>query len=120
MRKWACVYVLRLEDGNFKIGATNDLHGRLQSHRREARLPPFELRHTIESDDPKRAERYLHGALSGYCAEGEVFALSPEALEWLLSLKRLDRDFEPTPPSTLAPRKLRKKAIKRGLFRGGR
>jgi hypothetical protein len=117
MKTSPCVYILRLKGGAYKLGATSNLEGRLGDHRREGRLPPFELLHTIGSDAPKWAERYLHGVLSGHCDEGEVFWLPEVAVEWLTSLHQLNQYDEPTPPEGLAPRRARTKPIRRGLCR---
>lgn len=101
------VYVLKCGDA-YKIGHTRSS---VQQRLTGARLGnPLEvtLFHTMESDDPGRAEKYLHLCFATQRIRNEWFALTESNIKWLLRIKTISTKFldrfdltQPKPPARM-------------------
>ena len=82
------VYVLKSQDGLYKIGKSISPTVRIRSL---GVVLPFSIEpiHLIESDDYTVAESILHRKFAASRVRGEWFSLSGADLEWLLSLTSL-------------------------------
>jgi hypothetical protein len=82
------VYILRSQDGYYKIGKSIVPKVRIRSM---GVVLPFAIEpiHLIPSNDYSRAERSLHDKFGDQRVRGEWFALTEGDVEWLLSLNRL-------------------------------
>jgi len=82
------VYILKSQDGLYKIGKSVDPEVRIRSM---GVLLPFAIEpiHFIPSDDYSEAESILHRRFTGQRVRGEWFQLDASEVEWLLSLTEL-------------------------------
>ena len=86
--RFGYVYILKSQDGLYKIGKSVDPEVRIKSM---GVLLPFAIEpiHFIPSDDYSAAESILHRRFRGRRVRGEWFQLDPFEVEWLLSLTEL-------------------------------
>lgn len=76
------VYILKADNGIYKIGRTKNLNNRISSI--NGILPyDTELIHAIETEDYKEAERYFHRKFAHRCIRGEWFQLTEKDVEQL-------------------------------------
>jgi hypothetical protein len=86
------VYILRADNGLYKIGRSEDPEGRLAGL---GVLPlPVVLLHRIATNDMVWLERCLHRLFSEFRVRGEWFALSASQVAGLLARQSWDRTAE--------------------------
>jgi len=90
------VYLIRAENGYYKIGRTKDLETRLKALTKNS---PFKLEvvHTIAVDDTVIFERELHETFSAKRREGEWFLLEDSDIEIIKSLGEPSNDIDDIP-----------------------
>jgi hypothetical protein len=90
------VYLLRADNGLYKIGRSEDPEGRLAGL---GVLPlPVVLLHRIASNDMVWLERRLHRLFSEFRVRGEWFALSESQVAGFLAREAWDRTAEDPDP----------------------
>lgn len=79
------VYLVRADTGDFKIGKTKSLVGRLKAMQTGSPYK-LELVHSIATDNMSELEAELHFQFSAKRSEGEWFQLSQEDVDYLKGL----------------------------------
>lgn len=85
-------YVYLFQCGDlYKIGTSTDVEMRLKAVRKRA--PGTVLLHSVLSDDPYRAEKFLHLKFGSERVTGEWFELSQEDVHWIKRIKTISRQY---------------------------
>lgn len=79
------IYLMRAENGLYKIGRSKDIEKRLNGLNREIPIK-VEVVHTIPTDDTLTSEKILHGRYKAERVKYEWFHLSPAQVEEILSI----------------------------------
>ena len=90
LRGW--VYLIKSENGLYKIGRSNDIERRFCQFRSQCPVDLY-LEHTIYSVNYFRAEEHLHNEFHVQVHHGEWFQLSESDVEWIMKLKDHDLDM---------------------------
>lgn len=88
------IYLLRSENGYYKIGMTKDVNHRLKEFQSWPIL--VELIHSFETSACWWVEKFLHDRFSSQRFRGEWFKLDAEDVSWFMSLEDYDVRFEKT------------------------
>ncbi len=87
------VYLMRAANEQYKIGLSKDVEQRRKSIERE--FPVYlEVIHTIYCQNSRKAEKYLHKKFRAKRVRYEWFKLNAQDVEWIMSLKAGDLDFD--------------------------
>lgn len=85
-KKQACVYLIKADNGLFKIGCTKNLDGRLDNFM--VTLPyETELITTIRGKKYRETERYLHNKFQSKHVRGEWYDLDQADVEFMKNLE---------------------------------
>lgn len=93
LRSQGYIYIIKAENGRFKIGRTRNLKSRM-SGLRTSSATLFELIHSFRTSDSLKTEEFLHEKFAAARLHGEWFELSRESVAWLISLNDFALDGE--------------------------
>lgn len=89
LQKNAWVYLIGTPEGEYKIGWSHTPEQRINYVEAPSRGEK-ELLHVIKCADAPKAEKLLHQVFAGKLIRNEWFALSPEDVVWIKSIKEWD------------------------------
>ncbi len=88
-KKPGFVYLLRADNGHWKIGCASNPNNRLKTF--NVKLPfDVQYEYLIPTNEMTRAEALLHERFSDKQVNGEWFALDADDVAWIKTLKKLD------------------------------
>jgi len=91
------LYVVKACDMDlYKVGIATSADARLENLRIGSPVP-LELVRSVHCDDPRWAERFLHGQLNQYRSHGEWFSLDDKQLDAVHHLLDIIADWKPKP-----------------------
>lgn len=85
------VYIIKAENGLYKIGYTKSIIHRFSEFENVSPIP-VELLHLITTNNAMELEKQIHERLFPFWHHGEWFALPEETVNWLLSIE--DMQYE--------------------------
>lgn len=83
------VYLMRRQNGDCKIGLSEDVDRRHDQIRRD--FPGTSLLNWFDCDDMRTAERILHDEFCAKRRDGEWFTLDPDEIDYLMTIGKYER-----------------------------